>query len=201
MTDWPDTNPSLIRRVKDPRDDSAWQTLMALYRPVVYRLARHGGLTHENAEDVAQNVFVAVSRAIQEWEVRPHGPRFRNWLGRVTRNATINALTRVKPDRATGNSSVWVRLDAIPDEDHLTETIQQELRLEAIRHAASQIREEFSEKIWAVFCATTMDGRPASEVAGAFGCSIGTVYVYRCRVTARLREKASELADLWEDQP
>jgi RNA polymerase sigma-70 factor (ECF subfamily) len=72
--------------------------------------------------------------------------------------------------------------------------------MEAIRYAANAIRDEFPEKTWAVFCATTMDGRPASEVAVAFGCSVGTVYVYRCRVTARLREKASELADLWEDQ-
>lgn len=199
MTDWPDTNPSLIHRVKDTRDDAAWNALMALYRPVVYRLARRHGLDHENAEDVVQNVFTSVSRSIQEWETQPDGPRFRNWLGRVTRNASINAVTRGKPDRATGTSSVIRRLCSIPNADQLTEALRQELRLEAIRYAASQIREEFSEKIWGVFCATTMDGRPAAEVADAFECSIGTVYVYRCRVTARLREKANELADLWEN--
>ena len=198
MTDWPETNHSLIQRVKDTRDDAAWNELMALYRPVVYRLARGRGLSHENAEDVIQNVFVSVSRSIQDWSTQPDGPRFRNWLGRVTRNAALNAVTRARPDRATGTSSVVEQLHAIPSQEQLTESLHQELRLESIRYAASQIKGEFSEKEWAVFCATTMDGRPAAEVAKSFQCSIGTVYVYRCRVTARLREKASELADLWE---
>ena len=200
MTDWPETNHSLIRRVKDTRDDRAWNELMSLYKPVVYRLARGKGLTHENAEDVIQNVFVSVSRSIQEWEVQSEGPRFRNWLGRVARNATINAITRARPDRATGTSSMFEQLHALPSQGQLTESLYQELRLEAIRLAADQIQGEFSEKEWAVFCATTMDGRAPSEVARSFECSIGTVYVYRCRVTSRLREKASELADLWEDQ-
>lgn len=200
MTDWPKTNPSLIRRVKDTRDEDAWSTLMAMYRPVVYRIARSTGLSHEGAEDVIQNVFLSVSRSIQKWEAQPEGPKFRNWLGRVTRNAAINAVSRSREDRATGTSSVYKRLLAFPTRDRLAESLQQELRLESIRYAASQIQNEFSEKVWAVFCATTMDGRSSLEVSRAFECSVGTVYVYRCRVTARLREKAIELADLWENR-
>jgi RNA polymerase sigma-70 factor (ECF subfamily) len=200
MTDWPDTNDSLLRSVKDARDEAAWQTLMALYRPAVYRIARRGGLSHENAEDVVQNVFLAVSRSIQDWVSEPSGPRFRNWLGRVTRNATINAVTRSKPDRATGTSSVWNHLHAVAKNDDLTESMDREVRLQAIRYAASLIQSEFSSRTWAIFCATTLEGRSAAEVAKAFGCSVGTVYVFRCRVTARLREKTSELSDFWGDE-
>ena len=199
MTDWPETNHSLIQRVKDTRDNDAWNELLALYSPVVYRLARGVGLSHESVEDVIQGVFLSVSRSIQEWEKLQEGPRFRNWLGRVTRNAAINAVTRARPDRATGASSVFEQLQSVPSQDQLSESMHQELRLEAIRYAATLIQDEFPEKVWAVFCATSMDGRAASEVASAFECSVGTVYVYRCRVTARLREKANELADLWED--
>jgi len=199
MTDWPETNYSLIRRVGDVRDETAWSEMMALYRPVIYRLARGIGLTHEGSEDVIQGVFLSVSQSIREWEAQTDGPRFRNWLGRVTRNAAINAVTRARPDRATGASSVLEQLHALPNPDRLSENISREIRLEAIRYAAAQIQDEFPEKVWAVFCATTLDGRQAAEVASAFQCSIGTVYVYRCRVTARLREQARELADLWED--
>lgn len=103
MSDWPETNHSLIRRVKDLRDQHAWSELMALYRPVVHRLARRNGLDHENAEDVVQNVFVSVSTHIQNWEEKPDGPRFRNWLGRVARNAALNALTRAHPIERRGH--------------------------------------------------------------------------------------------------
>ena len=199
MTDWPETNYSLIRRVGDARDHDAWSEMMSLYRPVIYRLARRTGLSHESTEDVIQGVFLSVSQSIREWEAQLDGPRFRNWLGRVTRNAAINAVTRARPDRATGASSVLEQLHEVPIPDRLPETLSKELRLEAIRYAATQIQEEFPEKVWAVFCATTLDGRSAAEVASAFQCSVGTVYVYRCRVSARLRVKARELSDLWED--
>lgn len=200
MNDWPDTNDSLLRSVKDVRDEHAWQSLMALYRPVVYRIARRGGLSHENAEDVVQNVFLSVARSIQDWVSEPAGPRFRNWLGRVTRNATINAVTRAKPDRATGTSSIWNQLLAIASDDHVTDSIHRDVRLQAIRHAASLIQSEFSSRTWAIFCATTMEGQSAAAVAKSFGCSVGTVYVLRCRVTARLREKTSELSDFWSNE-
>jgi RNA polymerase sigma-70 factor (ECF subfamily) len=199
MNDWPETNESLLRSVKNVRDEHAWQTLVALYRPVVYRIARRGGLNHESAEDVVQNVFLSVSRSIHNWVSEPAGPRFRNWLGRVTRNATINAVTRAKPDRATGTSSIWNQLLAIVNDDDLTDSIHRDVRLQAIRHAASLIQHEFSNRTWAIFCATTMDGQSAAAVAKEFDCSVGTVYVLRCRVTARLREKTGELSDFWSN--
>lgn len=199
MSDWPETNHSLIRRVKDLRDQHAWSELMALYRPVVHRLARRNGLDHENAEDVFQNVFVSVSTHIQNWEEKPDGPRFRNWLGRVARNAALNALTRGTPDRATGASSALLRLHSTPLQSDASSTMCREVQLEAIRHAASLIRHEFSDLTWSVFSACAIDGKEAAEVAASHGCSIGTVYVYRCRVTARLRDKVKEFSDWWED--
>ncbi len=50
MNDWPETNPSLMLRIKDPQNAIAWNELMAIYRPVIYRLARRKGLLHEDAE-------------------------------------------------------------------------------------------------------------------------------------------------------
>jgi hypothetical protein len=64
MSDWPDTNPSLILRIKDPQNAAAWNQLMAIYRPVIYRLARRKGLLHEDAEDLVQGVFISIAKAI-----------------------------------------------------------------------------------------------------------------------------------------
>ena len=46
MSEWPETNESLILRVKDPQDEAAWIELVAVYRPVVYRMARKRGMQH-----------------------------------------------------------------------------------------------------------------------------------------------------------
>lgn len=207
MSDWPETRESLILRVKDPQDEAAWRELVSVYRPVVYRMARGRGMQHADAEDLSQGVFASVAKAIDKWQPSDDGPRFRNWLGRITRNAIVNALARVRPDRAAGTSSVAQVLDAIPaggacgksDDSELRLFLLKESRLEAIRWAASELESEFTETTWTIFQATAMEGRPAAEVAVVHGRTIGAVYAARCRVAARLKTKIEELTELWSE--
>ena len=96
MHDWPETNESLILRVKDSADDSAWSDLLEIYRPVVVRMAVSRGLQHADADDLARGVFVSVAGAIDHWKPGEDMPPCRVWLVRITRNAIINALSRRK---------------------------------------------------------------------------------------------------------
>ena len=199
MNDWPETNPSLILRIKDPQNAVAWNELMAIYRPVIYRLARRKGLLHEDAEDLVQGVFISIAKAIDRWEQGEGQPRFRNWLGRITRNAIVNAITRARPDRATGTSSVLQSLASLPHGTESTQSLIVECRLEAIRWAAREIQSEFSNATWAIFQSIAIEGRPAPEVAQVFQRTIGAVYAARCRVAARLREKVLEASAYWSE--
>jgi RNA polymerase sigma-70 factor (ECF subfamily) len=207
MSDWPETRESLILRVKDPQDQLAWSELIAVYRPVVCRMARARGLQHADAEDLAQSVFASVAKAIENWQPTANGPRFRNWLARISRNAILNALTRVRPDAAAGTSSVARALGEIPasskeaidDDSELERMLLRESRLEAIRWAAVEIQSEFTKTTWSIFQATAMECRPAAEVAVAHQRTLGAVYAARCRVAARLKQKLEELTDLWRE--
>lgn len=53
----PETNESLIARVKDPANEAAWIEFLAIYQPVVLRMARNRGLQPTDADDLAQSVF------------------------------------------------------------------------------------------------------------------------------------------------
>ena len=68
MSLWPETNDQLIVRAKNSQNAEAWEELVSVYRPVLYRMARRHHLSHENAEDVIQSVFLSVSRAIPKWQ-------------------------------------------------------------------------------------------------------------------------------------
>jgi|688.fasta_scaffold122181_2 hypothetical protein len=39
MNIWPDTNPSLIEQAKCLHDPQAWEQLVSIYQPVLYRIA------------------------------------------------------------------------------------------------------------------------------------------------------------------
>lgn len=196
MSQWPETSESLIARIRDPQDAIAWSQFVEIYQPVIYRLARRRGLQDADALDLCQRVFISIAGAVEDWDARDEGPRFRNWLNRVARNAILNAITRVKPDRATGASSVQDMLLEIPDSDMATEILR-ESRMEAFRWAARQVQTEFSASTWTMFLETTINGRSVGDVAAALGNSSGAIYVARCRVMQRVKDKVNELSDFW----
>ncbi|SMP41209.1 RNA polymerase sigma-70 factor, ECF subfamily [Neorhodopirellula lusitana] len=200
MHDWPDTNDNLIARVKNLSDGDSWSTFMNIYRPAVYRMARERGIQHADAEDLTQQVFVSVSKAIECWMPDPRKPPFRAWLIRITKNQIINVLSRVKPDAGSGLTCVGEILDAIPGNGSAVEMeVNRETHAEAMRWATRKIRDEFSEVTWAMFTETAIDSIPAAEVAKRHGRSVGAVYLARFRVMQRLKEKAHEVSDLWGD--
>jgi len=57
LEDVPDTRDSLLIRVADPSDQSAWEQFARIYRPVVYNVERMRGLQDADAQDVAQQVL------------------------------------------------------------------------------------------------------------------------------------------------
>jgi RNA polymerase sigma-70 factor (ECF subfamily) len=199
MNDWPETKSSLILRLRDPQNAVAWNELVSIYRPVIYRMARRKGLRHEDAEDLVQGIFLSVSKSVEKWENGDGMPRFRNWLGRIARNAIVNAISRAKPDRATGTSSAMQALASLPQDEGSAQSLIVECRLEAIRWAAREIQSEFSDATWGIFQATAVEGRHALEVAQVFEKTIGAVYAARCRVAARLREKVLEASAYWSE--
>src|SRR6185295_10812450 len=112
----------------DRADVEAWREFAAIYRPAAYRLARRRGMQDADAEDLAQRVLVTISEKIATW--RPTSPKgsFRAWLSVVARNQIVNAVTRRRPDSATGGSGVVERLNNHPATEELNDEFEEEYR-------------------------------------------------------------------------
>lgn len=200
MDNWPETSESLILRLNNQQDVAAWTEFLAIYRPVVLRMALRRGLQHADADDLAQRVFLSVARKVSDWEMHNAETRFRNWLGRIARNAILNELTRAKPDRATGAGAHDDLLSQHPDRFDLSSSITIEARRQSLLWAVSAIEDEFSSSTWEMFRQTAIDGKPVNGVAEAVGRSAGAVYIARCRVMQRIKEKVQELSDFWSHE-
>ena len=187
-----ETRMSLLLRVRDHCDTSAWEEFVAIYSPVIFRMARFRGLQPADADDIVQTVLVSIAKAIEQ---RPHDPqraKFRTWLSRVAENAILNAITRRKPDAAHGGSEALELLRQHQGSVEDSQLLVRERREEIFRHAASQIRSEFADATWQAFWLTTVDGRSCDEVAAELGRNVGSVYAARSRVMKRLHEKVQQ---------
>jgi len=200
MDIWPETSESLILRLNDPQDAAAWSQFLAIYRPVVLRMAMRRGLQHADADDSAQRVFLSVAKKVSAWEPHNAETRFRNWLGRISRNAILNELTRAKPDRAFGAGGHDAILDQVPDASDLSSALMLEARRQAVLVAAHAVEPEFSSSTWSMFYQTTIEEKPVKIVAEELGRSAGAVYIARCRVMQRIKEHIQSLSSFWSDE-
>ncbi len=194
----PETRASLIHRLPNAADAAAWDEVMAIYGPLVFRLARRQGLQTADADDLVQDVFAAVANQIEEWLQRDDRGRFRAWVLRIARNIAVNRLSR-KPleGTAVGGEHTHVFEQASDRQHELSSQFDLEYQREVFRWAAQQVRAVVSTSTWQAFQLTHLDDVPIADAARKLGISIGAVYIARNRVMSRLRE----LAQQFEVQP
>ncbi len=199
MTEFPETRESLLLQVRDPRNRDAWEQFVQIYGPVIYRLARQRGMQDADAQDLSQQVLMAVASAVGRWNRNGESARFRHWLRRVARNAIINALSRRPQDRAVGGSSVQELLDEQPQSDENTEKqIKLEYRRELYLQAANMVRADVHPETWQAFELTVIGGQDIEMAENQLGKSVGAIYAARSRIMRRLREAVRELEDAEE---
>ena len=194
MVDSPQTRLSLLIRLRDPGDGSAWEEFLEIYTPLLRNLARRKGLQEADAADLTQDVFRAVARAIDRYEHDPERGTFRAWLFRIARNLIVNQLVarRRHPPGIGGDSAVR-RLEEHPaPAEEETALFLDEYRRRLFAWAAEQVRGEFRTPTWQSFWMAGVEGRPAQEVADALGLSVGAVYHNKSRVMARLRRRIEQ---------
>ena len=189
----PETRKSLLLRLRDASQDEAWREFVAIYEPLIHRLARARGLQHADAQDLTQDVLAAVAQAIDRFDPDSDRGSFRGWLFRIARNLTINFLARQKGPRATGSTrTIQLLEEQASDDADATSLFGVEYQREVFRWAAEQTRRQFEEETWQAFWLTSVEGESIEDVARMLGKTPGAVRIARCRVLARLKRHARQ---------
>lgn len=187
---------TLLERVKARRPE-AWERLVDLYGPVVYRWCRLSGVRAEDAPDVVQEVFTAVATHIADFRRERPGDSFRAWLATIARNKIRDHFRRRqgRPE-ARGGTDAQRQFLEVPE---LSDLSQPSGPLDAdgllSRRALDLVRAEFENRTWEAFWRTAIDGQRPAHVADDLGMSVNAVYKAKSRVLRRLRR---ELGDLLE---
>lgn len=191
----PETRPSLLLRIRDFRDDDAWNQFIELYAPLIYAYLRKRNIQDADAGDLTQDVLSSVTSAANEFTYDRQRGSFRGWLLTVTRNKMLNFLSRKKGLAGSGDSGVQRAIEErTAEEDDRTQwDLEYERRL--FDWAAEKSRPEFQDSTWRAFWMTAVENKPASATAETLDLTVGAVYVAKSRVTARLRQIIDNVVD------
>ena len=180
---------SLLRRVKS-EDTDAWERLVRIYAPYVYRWARRFGLQPADAEDGVGEVFAALVVDIDRFDKDGRPQSFRRWLSTVTYHATLRIRSKQKrfPDPLDSGEAVDIEKIALPVEHEQQLMARDELDWVQCQ-VMHVIKEEFKPSHWQAFSQTVIDGLDPTTVAKTLGVSVWSVYKARATVLTRLRQE------------
>lgn len=189
------TSLSLLDRARG-RDEEAWRRLVALYQPLVLFWCRRSGFSNEDAHDVAQEVFAAVSRRLADFRRDNAGGTFRGWLRVITINKIRDHARRHEDEAAgAGGSTARLQIEQVAGPESADDAEAQVEIARLFQRALDYVKVEFEPKTWSAFWGMALDSRTAAELATELGMTAGAVRQAKYKVMQRLRE---ELGDVLE---
>jgi RNA polymerase sigma-70 factor (ECF subfamily) len=185
----------LLERIR-AGDQGGFETLMRQHAPKVIGLATRLIGDRSEAEDLAQEAFLRLHRAL---------PGFRGessigtWLYRTTTRLAIDHLRRERLKR-----KLFFFRQSDDDPDPL-ETVSdprsnpgRDLHTSQAMSRLRQAMQKLSARQRTVFVLRHHEGLPLQEIASLLGLETGTVKIHLHRAVIALR---AELADVYEDVP
>lgn len=182
------TSVSLIDRVRDCEPD-AWRRLCQLYSPLVYQWARRGGLQHNDATDILQDVFQAVLVGLNHFQYDEQGGgSFRGWLWTITRNQVRQHFRRqARREQPLAHEATADLAQPSAFFDQQDDPTDAGSRTALLKRALQLIRPDFSPAVWQAFEQTALLGQSAAETAARLKISENAVRQAKFRVLKRLR--------------
>ena len=187
------TRASLILRLQDSDDMSAWEEFVDLYSSVIHRVAISRGLQAADADNIVQQVLMVVAKSVSRWLERTDRGTFRAWLLRIARNEAFD-LINARATRPIGtDGSEGERLIASLEEDSLSSVLDLEYERAIFQKAALQAKDAVADHTWRAFWLTRIDGLSVDEAAQKLNLRPANIYFARSRVMARIKEFVQQL--------
>lgn len=173
-------------------DMLAFEQLVQRHDRKVLSIAQSFSGNAADAQDIYQEVFLRVFRALPRFEFRS---QFSTWLHRITTNVCLTQramkrehLSLDEPFESDGSEQrSW--LDALAGD---TATDRQTLDAEIVEHVRRAMR-SLSPQQRLVFTLRHYHGYKLREIAEMIGCAEGTAKKYLFTATERMRDQLKDL--------
>lgn len=187
------TRNTLLQKVKNQYDESAWQDFCAYYAPYIRLLLRRLNASEADAADISQAVILQLWKDLPGFEYSSDKGRFRSWLAIAVRN---KAFTHFNKTSALQKKHEHFHASLLNEKSQgeFDELVEDEWQTYMTRLAWETISKSFSEDTLKVF-KLTLAGKSNKEIALSEDLKENTVAAYKKRVQVALHKEIIKLND------
>jgi RNA polymerase sigma-70 factor (ECF subfamily) len=184
------TRTTLLTRVFEGIDPSAWTEFHDRYGDLIRGFAIRQGLQPADCDDVVQEVLLALTKSINRFEYDPARGKFRSYLKTLVIRTIFRKSRQERGRTGLGDNAIEAeRTEADPAHSTMWES---EWRQHHIRRAMQRLKSDFSEQDRMAFTLYAIQGGSAARTAEILGMSVDQVYQAKSRILRRLSELVTE---------
>ncbi len=181
----------LVRRIQRG-DEAAFDSLMELCGPRVYNIAYRMVGNHEDAEDMAQEAFVRMYRAIPKFDWRAS---FTTWMYRIITNACLDELNRRQRRPALLNDVAANENFDMENMPHSGPQPEEYALTRERQHELQRALNTLPDKHRMLVLLYDIQGLSYQQISSALGMNLGTVKSRLNRARIALRESISQFRE------
>ena len=191
------TSLSLLNRLRQSPEPESWDRLVELYAPLIKAWLRKYDVQESDADDLLQDVLLAVSKDLGKFDHGGQPGAFRAWLKAIL----INRLrkfwrSRDRRPQARGDSDMDARLAQLDDPaSEVSQIFNREHDQHVLRQLLTLAEPHFAPNTWKAFIRVALEGARPQDVAQELEMSLNAVVISKCRVLNRLRQEAEGLIE------
>ncbi len=192
-----DTSLSLLNRLQSSPESESWDRLVSLYSPLIRAWLRRYDVQDSDAEDLVQEVLLAVSKDLCKFDHGGQRGAFRGWIKAILVNRLRKFWrSRDRRPQARRDSDIDARLGQLDDpRSEMSQIWNREHDQYVLRQLLALAEPHFAPDTWTAFCRVALEGAKPDVVAADMGISRNAVIIAKCRVLSRLRQESEGLVE------
>jgi RNA polymerase sigma-70 factor (ECF subfamily) len=193
QTRTPTTRKSLLDDLAQNPDSERLDEFARLYEPVMRRYAmraqvrlRHG-LGEAERDDLVQEAFVAVRRALAQFRYDPSRGKFRNYLSLTIRNLAWRFQRKSAATRLADSETLAALAESNDGAQSDAEARELMLSVWSVAYALVVAKRGFTPNTLAIFRSHVLEDNPVDQVAAEFKVKTNAVYQIKDRILRAVR--------------
>ncbi len=190
------TSTLILEGLKDAGNDVLWREFDGRYRPLVVGYLCTHGLSHDQAEEVAQRTLIEFARAYRAGKYDREKGRLRKWLFGIVTNQMRShrrQQARIREINVVDRSTQTGFLQRVPDEDELEQRWNQEYLEHFFQDLLARARVQFDPQTIDAFTRYALNDEPVETVARDLEMTNNAIYLVKHRVIKWMKDNLDEM--------